>query len=106
MIQVKFKKWMCNVIVSQYPTLNPAIRLDAVKDGDSITVATINVPSVYGTQTAVVIKEYGGNDNIQQILQDAGIISAPLGWEPLSYCMAPVCKLLVPIDEPNNPEDY
>jgi len=63
--------------------------------GETILVATINVPSEKIADDEVIIKNYSENEGILDVLIDAKIISKPIRQVSTGHVSAPVCKLLI-----------
>lgn len=95
MIKVKFKKWDCIVERCQYNNGRIALELIHEKDGDSVAVATVNVPEIELPEDEVLIKDYSENSGMVLALQNAGIIGGVLEEIPLNFVTVARCKLLI-----------
>ena len=96
MHKVKFKEWDCIVQFAKYANNNrTAIELIHATEGDSVAMATINVPDEELEEDEVVIKDYSENEGMFEALVNANIISESVYHVATGMIMSPVCKLLV-----------
>jgi hypothetical protein len=96
-MSIKFKNWNCEPQFLQYSNKRTAIRLIDSRDGDTIAVATVNLPNEKLNDNEVIIKDYSENEGILQSLQSASIISEPLRYVETGFVTCPVCTLLTEI---------
>ena len=92
---VRFKRWTGVIEKGQYGNGRIALSLEDTKKGETILVATINVPEEKIEKDEVIIKDYSENEGILDILIHAGIISKPVRIIETGMITAPVCKLLI-----------
>jgi hypothetical protein len=74
-IKVRFKEWDCRLEVSRYSNGRLALLLvEDRKDGESVAVASVNLPFDYLGNNEVFIKDYSENEGMLNALNAAGII--------------------------------
>lgn len=73
-ITVKFKNRVCYVFFGEYSNGRTAIQLDLKSNGDPFIVATHNIPEAHLEENEVIIKDYGENEGILDVLVNAGIV--------------------------------
>lgn len=91
---VKFKRWICFIEMGIYPNDRKAIELINAKNGESVLVATINVPEIIINEDEVIIKNYTENEGVLEALIKAKVISSPIRTIQTGFITAPICKLL------------
>lgn len=91
---VKFKRWICFLELGIYPNGRKAIELIDAKNGESVLVATINVPEVQINDDEVIIKNYSENEGILEALIKSNVISSPIKTIQTGFITAPICKLI------------
>ena len=100
---IEFHGFKCCIAMHHYinneQIENPriALILEDSDDGESLAVATINIPEEYLAKDEVIIKDYSDNEGMLDTLMNAGIISGPKRYTNSVYMKAPICKLLIPI---------
>ena len=95
-MQVKFKKWNCNVEYAFYGNNKPAIRLNNVNDGSPVAVASVNLEGIAKVNKGeIAIKDYSENEGMLKTMMDAGIVSKPLRYAKSGFVTIPICKLLI-----------
>ena len=96
MIKVKFNGYDCIVDKHKYSNNNRlALELTDANDGESVTVATVNMPDLNLEEGFVVIKNYSENEGLLDVLIEGGIVSTPLFYVPTGFVEVPVCKCLI-----------
>jgi hypothetical protein len=91
---VKFKKWICFIEMGTYSNGRKAIELINAKNGESVLVATINVPEILINENEVIIKNYTENEGVLDALIKAKVISTPVRTIQNEFISAPICKLI------------
>jgi len=91
---VKFKRWICFAEMGTYPNDRKAIELINAKNGESVLVATINIPEISICEDEVIIKNYSENEGILEALIQSKVISRPVRTIQTGFITAPICKLL------------
>ena len=94
-MKVKFKEWNCIAVKAEY--MNGRAALELVEDGtgESILMATVNVPEIHLLEGEVLIKDYSENKGVLLALQNAGVIGEALQEIPLNFVTIQRCKLLI-----------
>lgn len=91
---VNFKKWICLVSLANYDNNRVAILLNKLATGDSILIATVNLPEEELAEDEVFIKGWSENEGIYEVLVTAGIVAPYKSWVNLGCVNAIRCKLL------------
>lgn len=94
MITVKFKRWNCRIERGTYNNGRIALELVDIKNDEPVLVATLNIPEAIIMKDEVIIKNYGENEGVLEVLIQANIISAPIGYVFTGLVLSSVCKLL------------
>jgi hypothetical protein len=96
MKKVKFLDFDCIVDDSEtYQNGATVVRLIEDNTFEYVATATVNVIEGLIKDNEVVIKDYSENTGMLNALIDAGVVSQPLRYIPLSqWISAPVCKLI------------
>lgn len=94
---VKFKRWTCTVEKEQYSNDRIALELIDVKNGETVLVATVNIPQEKIAKDEVIIKNYSENEGILDILVKANVISKPIRMIDVGMAAngGAVCKILI-----------
>lgn len=92
---VKFKRWTGVIEKGKYRNDRTALSLENKKNGETILVATINIPEEVIADDEVIIKNYSENEGILDVLVAAGIVSKPIRYVDSAMITAPICKLLI-----------
>lgn len=92
---VLFKDWKCRVIKKSYNNGRVALQLVDSITGESVAIATVNLPDVYVQRGTVLIKNWSENEGVLKALQEAGVIGESMGEVPTGFVVAHVCKLLI-----------
>ena len=95
--KVKFKGWVCDVVLSTYAVdqSNALLLLDS-DTSERIATATVNL-SGYGVNLKgdlIPIKNYSENEGMLQTLLDAGVIGDPIRTVHTGHTEIPIVKLL------------
>jgi len=94
MNQVSFNGLDCKVQVKQFYNGRPAIVLTDAHDGSPVTRVSINVPDEDLEDHETVIRDYGENAGVLEVLVEAGVVSKPTRWLDGS----PVCDILIDLE--------
>ncbi len=73
---MRFRDWLCEIRVSTYSNGRTALLLEDAKTGDSIAVATANLPHEPLEPGQVFIKDHSENQGMLAALEKAGIVKA------------------------------
>lgn len=75
-INCDMKYWRdpARIIFARYANNRTAIKLVSPEDGESIAVATVNLPDVPIGPDEAAIKDYSENEGMARVLIDAGLI--------------------------------
>ena len=92
---ISFAGFKCKVTKKHYSNKRIALELIDCIDGDSVAVATINLPDVDMKPDEVAIKDYSENEGMLDILIAADIISQPIMFVRSGFINVPICKLLM-----------
>lgn len=93
--KIKFKQWTGVIEKGEYSNGRTALELIDPKNGESILVATVNIPEEEIEKDEVIIKNYSENEGILPVLVKAGVIGEPIRTVQAGFTKAYVCKLLV-----------
>lgn len=96
----KYKNYQVNLLWNRYSN-NDRVSLALVdaSDGIAVCMVSMNVPEVPLEPDQIVVKTYGGNDQIEQFLKENGIASHTNHWVPTSFGQSqPIYKLLIPAE--------
>ncbi len=102
MKKMKFDKWDCDVILSEYNNGRKAIVLNDSNDGQCVAVPTINVPDIPMLSDEVIIKTYDYPKVLDALIQ-AKIVHPPHREISTGYVTVPIC-FLVPDNPPSEKE--
>jgi hypothetical protein len=73
---MRFREWQCDVQVARYPNGRTGLLLVDPKTGESVAVATVNLPDEDLEPGQVFIKDYSENSGMLEALEKAGIVKA------------------------------
>jgi hypothetical protein len=93
---MRFRDWLCEVRQSQYANGRTALLLVDAKTGDSIAVATVNLPDEHIARGEVFIKDHSENQGMLAALEKAGIVRATGETVPAGFVQVPKAMLLIP----------
>lgn len=96
-ITVKFQNRLCYVFFGEYENGRTAIQLDLKSNGDPFIVATHNIPEAENRldKDEVIIKAYGENEGILDVLVKAGIVKFNNSYVMFNGIKWPVARLLI-----------
>jgi len=93
---VKFMQWDCKVLKRKYTNNDRvALELSDATDGETIAIATINVPEVALAPDEVIIKDYSENAGMLDCLLKAGIVEKSGRTVKHGYTESPICILCI-----------
>ncbi len=90
---MKFREWVCEVRQATYSNGRTALLLEDAKTGESVAVATVNLPHENLEPGQVFIKDYSENHGMLEALEKAGIVKAT--GETVHSGFAPVPKAIL-----------
>ena len=88
---IHFEGFDCPVQIEKYESGYNAIRLVDDKDGDTVAIASVNIPDLQPDE--VGIKNYSENEGVYDVLLNAGIITPSHREVQQGWITIPVCKL-------------
>lgn len=92
---VRFHHWDCEVVMDTYGyNDHAAIRLNDIRDGGLVTVATMNINEPL-EPFEVAINDFDENKGIMQTLIEAEVIAPPKRVVNTGWLKVPICELLV-----------
>jgi hypothetical protein len=94
MVEVIFDEWDCYIEFGEYPNGRTAIELINKEDGDSVVVASVNLPDEILDSGEIAIKNYSENTGVMELLINAGVISQPIRYVNTGMVRIPICKKL------------
>jgi len=92
-MKVRFKKYNCVVKFRKYPNKRIAIQLEDARTGESIIMASTNIPEVSLEEGEVIIKDFSENEGVLQALLDAGVIERTGRRVEGGYITCEICRL-------------
>ncbi len=93
--QIKFKDWICEVMIRQYRNDRVALELIDAEDGAPIAMATVNLPDDFLEPDHVFIKGWSENSGIAEALIEGGIIGPEVRRLPTGFVHATIHELLI-----------
>ncbi len=90
---VRFMKYDCEVIKSEYVHGGTALQLMEIGTQEPIATATVWIPDLQKGEVA--IKDYSENEGMLMSLTKALIVSEPIRHVASGFVTIPVCKLLI-----------
>ena len=102
-IKAKYVNEEVDVVLKEYTAgaKTLAILLLDPETGEEIAMPTAHVEGI--PEGCVAVKNYSENEGMLQALQQAGVISAPVGQIPSGFVVLYICKLLV--EEENDEQE-
>ena len=94
MVEVIFDEWDCYIEFGEYPNGRTAIELINKEDGDSVLVASVNLPDEILNSGEIAIKNYSENTGVMELLINTGVISQPIRYVNTGMVRIPICKKL------------
>jgi hypothetical protein len=94
MVKVIFDEWDCYIEFGEYPNGRTAIELINKEDGDSVLVASVNLPDEILNSGEIAIKNYSENTGVMELLINTGVISQPIRYVNTGMVRIPICKLI------------
>ena len=94
-MKILFQTFECKLNKTEYVNGRTALVLEDINDGQNVAVATINVPKQKLEHDEVIIKNYGENEGILDLLVSHKIISQPLKHVVTGLTSSPICKILI-----------
>jgi len=95
-IKVAFNGWNCLLVKHAYRTGgHVALELVDDTDGESVAMATVNLPEITLEPGEVLIKDWSENEGMLKALSDAGVVEDTGRAIRTGFCRANICKLLV-----------
>lgn len=95
---IRFKKWVCNIRLSEYE--NGRLRIDLISAeedekigvlaGEPITCATVNLPDHSIDDDCVCIKDYSENETMLSVLTSEGLVGSTLRSISSAHVSIPV----------------
>ena len=93
-MQVKFKKWLCDIEFKQYGNGRTAIVLNDANDHSRIAVASVNMPETELEKNEICIKDYSENEGMLKALIDVGIVKDTGKRVESGFVTIPICELI------------
>ena len=87
--EVKFKKWECKALISEYTRGGKAIQL--VDEEGPVATATIWIDGL--AEDELAIKDYSENEGMLDCLLESGLVEKPHRWEFVGFARVPVTRL-------------
>lgn len=94
-MKVKFQEWNCIVEKAFYFNNRVALELIHEETGDSIAIATVNIPDYKLPKGCVLIKDWSENEGMHAALVEAGVVGPQIALIPTGFVDAILCKLLI-----------
>lgn len=93
---IQFRDWLCEIRQSQYPNGRTALLLVDANNGESIAVATANLPGEMLRPGHVFIKDHSENRGMLAALEKAGIVKGTGETAQSGFAEVPIATLLIP----------
>lgn len=91
---VRFHNWDCEVVFDMYSyNGNNGIRLNDIRDGGLVTVATMNVQEELA-HNEVAINDFEENRGVLDILISAGVLMPPKRFIHTGWLNIPICEIM------------
>ena len=91
---MRFREWLCEVRQATYSNGRTALLLLDAKSGESIAVATVNLPHESLEPGQVFIKDHSENRGMLEALEKAGIVKATGETVHSGFVQVPKATLL------------
>lgn len=91
---VMFAGYLCTIHTHNYQNNRKALEL-VDEDGDSVAMATVNMPNHPTKEDEVFIKSYSENEGMSEVLASAGIIGLVLEYVNTGFVEVTKHKLLI-----------